>query len=149
MTATIDTAAMGQKELRAACKAAEITGYGNMTVAQMREALASATTTVRTMAKTTEPLRKAHAVRTVAIPYGSRLNRHYNDDGSVTLYARGVKVFRTLATEGDDVEIDEDYDAEAEVEKFAHKWFGAAAPVWGKTTHSHNWKNKKKEEAAA
>lgn len=97
---------------------------------------------------TTQPTALAIPVRVAQIEKGRRLNRHYNDDGSITVYAAGLKVFRTLGTEGDDA-ADESYDAEGEVEKFARRWFGSGKPVlFGKSTYGHNWKNKSKKAAA-
>lgn len=98
---------------------------------------------------TTQPTAKTIPVRVAQVEKGRRLNRHYNNDGSITLYAAGLKVFRTLPTEGDDA-ADEDYDGEGEVEKFARRWFGSGVtPVFGKSTHGHNWKNRKAEKKAA
>ena len=107
---------------------------------------------VATVEVTTQPLRKAHAPRVVSIPKGSRVNRHHNDDGSVTLYAKGIKIFRTASDQQiEDGEVAEDYDADEAIEKFLKKWFGRKEYVFGKTTHGHCWKNKKRlaEEAAA
>lgn len=146
----MNTAEMNQKDLRAACKAAGISGYGNMTVDAMRAALA-APKKGDVVAKTTEPLRKAHQPRVALVPKGSRLNKHHNDDGSITLYARGVKIFRT-ASEADieNGEVSEDYDADAEVAKFVARWFPkGSTPVYGKTTYGHNWKSTKKGAGAA
>lgn len=88
---------------------------------------------------TTEPTAKTIPVRTVDVPRGRRLNRHYNDDGSITLYAAGVKLIRLGGEEDGE-------DAEEAAEKYARRWFGSGKPVvWGKTTHGHNWKNRKVE----
>jgi hypothetical protein len=102
-----------------------------------------------TIEVTTSPTAKTIPVRVAQVEKGRRLNRHYNDDGSITVYAAGLKVFRTLPTEGDDA-ADEDYDAEGAVEKFARRWFGSGKPVlFGKSTYGHNWKNKKAAAKAA
>lgn len=154
MTTTL--AKMDRTALRAAASAAGLEGYTKLGVVELREIIADRLGTTidaefvtprRTMTVTTEPVRRAIAPRVVSVPFGSRINKHYNDDGSITLYAAGIKVHRTLATEGDDVEIDEDYDGEAEVEKFCKRWFGAAEHKFGKTTHSHNWKKPAKAPA--
>lgn len=94
---------------------------------------------------TTQPLRKDHAVRTVSIVRGARVNRHYNGDNSITLYANGVKIFRSAGDEQIEAgEVSEDYDAEAAVAKFCTKWFGKGRePVFGKSTYGHNWKSRK------
>lgn len=142
----MNTADMNQKTLRAACKDAKISGYGNLTVAAMREALdalATAGTDKETVAVTTQPIRKAHVARTVLVEKGVALNRHHNDDGSVTLYAKGVKVHRTASDQQiEDGEVAEDYDADADLERFYSRWFGQGQRKFGKTTYGHNWKRR-------
>jgi hypothetical protein len=148
-TATAEVATMGQKALRTACKAAGISGYGNMTVDAMRAALA-APAKGESLAKTTEPNKKGQEARTVLVAKGSRINKHHNDDGSITLYAQGIKIFRTASDQDmEDGLVSEDYDADAEVDKFVARWFAkGSTPVFGKTTYGHNWKSKKAATAA-
>lgn len=151
-------AAMNQRTLRAACQLAGISGYAAMTVAAMRTVLAQASgreidaeyvAPARTLTVTTDPVHRTPGSRTVALEMGGRLNKHHNDDGSITVYSKSVKVFRTLATEGDDA-ADEDYDPENDVAKFAAKWFGRGKPqLWGRETAGHRWKSKAKLAADA
>ena len=110
-------------------------------------------TTPKTRTITTQPTSKKIAPRTVEIVTGTRVDRHHNDDGSVTLYARGLKIFRTASDE--DVErgeVAEDYDADEAIEKFLKKWFGGREWLLGRTTHGNFWKKtkaKREAEAAA
>jgi len=143
---------MDRSALRTAAKNAGITGYSEWGVAALRTALVEKTGIAadqevkQVFVKVTEPFAKTIVAREVQIPFGAPLNRHYNDNGSITLYAKGIKVFKTLSTEGENAEADEDYDGDEAVEKFAKKWFGPMAHKFGKTTYGHNWKSKKVEE---
>lgn len=104
----------------------------------------------KTLAIVTQPLAKRIAPRATEVVMGTRVNRHYNDDGSVTLYAQGLKIFRTASDQDvEDGVVAEDYDADEAIEKFLKKWFGAKAWEFGKTTTGHNFKNTKKAKADA
>lgn len=143
----MNTAEMNQKELRAACKDLEISGYAKLTVAAMRDAIelySAGKQPTKSVAVHTAPVAKTIAPRTALVAKGGRINQHHNDDGSITLYSAGLKVFRTLATEGDGDDVaEEGYDPDAVVAQFCAKWFGTSAHKYGKTTYGHNWKSRK------
>jgi len=104
----------------------------------------------RTVVRTTEPKARRLQPRTVEIVTGTRVNRHHNDDGSITLYANGLKIHRTASDE--DIEnglVAEDYDADEAIDKFLRRWFGHRPWLFGKTTHGHNWKTTKARREAA
>lgn len=108
------------------------------------------TAPIVTVTIVTEQIKKGMQPRTLEVPKGTRVNKHYNGDNSITLYAKGVKIFRSAGDEQIEAgEVAEDYDADEAVEKFLKKWFGKKEYVFGKTTYGHNWKNKKKAEATA
>ena len=133
-----------------ALKTADVAGAAGFTPA-IDAAIAERTAKApAVLVKVTEPLRKAHTPREVSIPKGGRINRHHNDDGSITLYSAGLKVLRTATDDQiENGEVAEDYDAEVVIERFLAKWFGKADRKFGKVTHGNNWKNRKADAASA
>lgn len=85
------------------------------------------------------------------------VNLHWNDDGSLTCYAEGLKLFRLGGEENEEASEDEIDDPEGAAEKRLNRRFKKATGgwKWGRTTHGHNWHTKKqkadrlKAEAAA
>lgn len=103
---------------------------------------------VETIEVTTAPLRKV-APRVATIVKGSRVDKHYNNDGSITLYVSSVKIFRTAGdNEIENGEVSDEYDAEEAADKFLRKWFGRKEFTIGRVTHGHKWKKKVKAAPA-
>jgi len=98
---------------------------------------------------TTAPLRKDKAPRVVEVKKGTRVNRHFNNDGSIPVYGSGVKLVRTASDDDiDNGAVAEDYDAEEAADRFIKRWFGKLPVVLGKDTRGHKWKKRAKKGAA-
>lgn len=139
---------MGPSEhfsLRSPKMGVEKMSQGNSALRDRTRAMTTKTE-IKTVEITTQPLRRTVAPRVVAIPQGVTIDRCFNNDGSITLYAKGLKVFRTASEQDiEDGVVSENYDAEEACTKFLRKWFGKNKEiVIGRTTHGHNWKNRKR-----
>lgn len=78
-------------------------------------------------------------------PKATRVNRHWNDDGSLTLYVGGIKLRRLGGEENEEASEEELEDPEAVAEKYLGRRFPKKAGgwVWGRTTQGHNWHTKR------
>jgi hypothetical protein len=75
-----------------------------------------------------------------------RVNRHWNDDGSLTLYVAGIKLRRIGGDEDEEIEDTEEF-AETYLNKKYLKKTGGW--VWGRTTQGHNWHTKRQKALRA
>lgn len=78
-----------------------------------------------------------------------RVDRHWNDDSSLTIYIDGRKVRRFGGDENEDASEEEIEDPEGAAERFLTRRHPKRAGgwVWGRTTHGHNWHTKKAKAA--
>lgn len=80
-----------------------------------------------------------------------KVNRHYNDDGSLTIYVHGVKVRRIGGEDNQDASEEEIEDPDA----FSERYLGRRFPkntggwIWGRTTQGHNWITKRQKALRA
>lgn len=78
-------------------------------------------------------------------PKATRVDRHINDDSSITVYIKGVKVRKFGGDENEEASEEEMEDVDA----FIEKWLGRKFPkktggwVYGRTTQGHNWHTKR------
>lgn len=79
-----------------------------------------------------------------------KADRHWNDDGSLTVYIDGKKARRFGGDENEEASEEEIEDPEAAAEKYLSRKFTKKTGgwIWGRTTQGHNWKNKKAAPAA-
>lgn len=84
-------------------------------------------------------------------PRATRVNRHWNDDGSLTLYVGGIKLRRLGGEGNEDASEEELEDTEAYAEKYLGRRFPKKAGgwVWGRTTQGHNWHTKRQKALRA
>ena len=81
----------------------------------------------------------------------TRVNRHWNDDGSLTIYVGGVKVRRFGGEDNEEASEEEIEDTEAFVESYLGRRFPKRTGgwVWGRTTQGHNWHTKRQKALRA
>lgn len=78
-------------------------------------------------------------------PKAARINRHWNDDGSLTLYHMGLKLRRLGGEDNEEASEEELEDTEGYAEKYLSRKFpkNSGGWVWGSTTQGHNWHTKR------
>lgn len=74
----------------------------------------------------------------------TRVDRHWNDDGSLTIYVSGIKVRRFGGEDNEEASEAELEDTEAFVETYLNRKFPRRSGgwTWGRTTQGHNWHTK-------
>lgn len=75
----------------------------------------------------------------------TRIDRHWNDDGSLTIYVKGAKFRRIGGEDNEDASEDEIEDPEAAGERILNRNFPRSRGGWvyGRTTQGHNWHTKR------
>ena len=93
----------------------------------------------------------APAEKPAKAPKATKVNRHWNDDGSLTIYVGGVKVRRFGGEDNEEASEEELEDTEAFVEKYLGRRFPKKTGgwVWGRTTQGHNWHTKRAKKLRA
>lgn len=94
---------------------------------------------------TDEPAKPAKA------PKPQTIDRHWNDDGSLTVYEGGRKVRRFGGEDNEEASEAEMDDTEGFVETWLNRRHPKRAGGWvyGRTTHGHNWHTKKAKRLRA
>lgn len=74
-----------------------------------------------------------------------KIDRHWNDDGSLTVYVHGRKVRRFGGEDNEEASEAEMEDVEAFVETWLNRKFPKKSGGWryGRTTQGHNWHTKR------
>ncbi len=75
------------------------------------------------------------------------IDRHWNDDGSLTIYENGRKVRRFGGEENEEASEEEIEDTESFVERWLNRRHPKKAGGWkyGRTTQGHNWHTKRQK----